>query len=136
MRGNRNPKPKLPLEEKSQKWQFWLDPKKPDDAWAIDAAYQKMRDNNWTVQELFKQGLSALFNKKRPDKEVFVSGVQINDIQERLDWIIEQIQSGKWVMSEQETKRKGKRTNEIEINEILKPTLERYIDDGYVPEDD
>jgi len=136
MRGNRKPKPKLPLEEKSQKWQFWLNPKDPDDLWAIEQANILLRDNDWTPRELFKQGLAAIQGTKRPPAEVSISGHEISDIQASLNWIVEQIQSGKWVMSEDEGKRRGKKDRRIEINEILKPTLERYIDDGYVPEDD
>lgn len=132
---NHNPKMKLPLDEKSQKWQFNLDPKKTDDLWCIDAANKKMQEMGWSMQELFKQGVAALYDEKRPEREVQVAGVDMNAIQNKLDWIMEQIESGRWVMSEGETRKRGKKDRRIEISDIMQPTVDRYIDEGYVPDE-
>lgn len=133
--GNHNPKPKLPPNEKSQRVQFRLDPKDTDDAWALDARSREKQANGWDDQELFKQGLQALGNP-RPNTEVPITSHDIRSIHESLDWIIAQIQSGNWVMSEKETKRRGKKDNRIEIPDVMVSSVDRYADQGIVAEDD
>lgn len=133
--GNHNAKPKLPPHEKSQRVQFRLDPKDADDAWALDARSSEKQKNGWDDQELFKQGLQALGNP-RPNTEVPITSRDIRSIHETLEWIVQQIQSENWVMSEKETKRRGKKDQRIDIADFMQPSVERYVDEGIVAEDD
>lgn len=133
--GNHNPKKKLPSHEKSQRVQFRLDPKDADDAWALDARSREKQANGWDDQELFKQGLQSLGNP-RPNTAVPITPRDITSIHETLDWIVAQIQTGAWVMSDKETKRRGKKDARIDIADFIQPSVERYVDEGIVAEDD
>lgn len=132
--GNKESREKLPPELKSQLRQFRLDPKDPNERWALERIdYYKSTGEG--LKELFLRLLRDHEDAEYIEPTVVANAGDVVDIKQLVQYIVERMESGEFTRGNGGSKRK-KREPEIPVNDAMRATLDRYIAGGLLGDED
>lgn len=134
---NRNPRDKLPKEEKSRTYSLRLDPKNPDDAWVIDAI-EFYRGQGVDFKTLFKDLLANAEGRPVGNSEVKIKAKDIAEMMRAIRDMKEMLESGNFTAGgETSGKRKsrGSKTKDIEYTDSMRNTFEKFVSRGFSADD-
>lgn len=131
--GNFTPRDKKPDDEKSKLVQFRLHPDNVDEAWALERI-DHYRDNGLSLRSLFVEALAAYEGRRMPVRSVDVTGSDVLEIKDIVQYIAEKLDSGEW--SQGRPAKRKTREREVNLPDAVRSTLDRYIGGGLTDEDE